>query len=391
MPATRTLRRNRQNAPKRANREAEQLWLSQSVGYHKKRTKMYKDDILNLIKQCPFNIDTEIQISGRPPTTANFEFLTNKEQGDWAEQIVYKSINNFSADYFAVQYGRSDSISAGDEGFADFYKEYQRELNTIGKRPDILIFKSSDFPYKNVDINNDNDVKKAVIALEVRSSSFLIEKYTTFMDERQNNAINRCGEIQKEILNSSLGKLLKRKNSEIYKFIEEATDETFKELNFRLPSWSSTSELRDLKKLLRELKESIKTLHKRDDLSINPKMEDIALVNRWIQKYNVKHFYLQVFFDKAYVISFQDILELVSNDENEGNNFSIERDEKNQGKTTIKINVKICKEVIGRIDMPEHKSAMKELDRGRLLFYVTFTGGQGYLDNNIFMRDVINA
>ena len=52
---------------------------------------MYKDDILNLIKQCPFNIDTEIQISGRPPTTANFEFLTNKEQGDWAEQIVYRN------------------------------------------------------------------------------------------------------------------------------------------------------------------------------------------------------------------------------------------------------------------------------------------------------------
>ncbi len=76
---------------------------------------------------------------------------------------------------------------------------------------------------------------------------------------------------------------------------------------------------------------------------------------------------------------------------NEEPNFSIERDVKNQGKTTIKINVKIGKEVIGRIDMPEHKSAMKELDRGRLLFYVTFKGGQGYLDNNLFMRDVINA
>lgn len=120
-------------------------------------------------------------------------------------------------------------------------------------------------------------------------------------------------------------------------------------------------------------------------------MEDIALVNRWIQKYNIKHFYLQVFFDKAYVISFQDILELVSNDENEGNNFSIERDVKNQGKTTIKVNVKIGKEVIGKIDMPEHKAAMKELARGRLLFYVTFEGGKGYLDNEILMRDVINA
>jgi type II restriction enzyme len=126
-------------------------------------------------------------------------------------------------------------------------------------------------------------------------------------------------------------------------------------------------------------------------LGITPKIEDVALVNRWIQKYNVKHFYLQVFFDKAYIISFKDILALVSNDNNDGNNFSIERDVKNQGKTTIKINGQIGKEVLGKIDMPEHKSALKELDRGRLLFYVTFAGGKGYLDNKIFLRDVINA
>lgn len=53
--------------------------------------------------------------------------------------------------------------------------------------------------------------------------------------------------------------------------------------------------------------------------------------------------------------------------------------------------MQIGKEVIGKIDMPEHKSALKELDRGRLLFYVTFAGGKGYLDNKIFLRDVINA
>lgn len=352
---------------------------------------MYKDDILNLINQSPLEIDTEIQISGRPPTMASSEFLTNKEQGDWAEQVVYRAINENSGDYFAVQYGRSDSISAGDEGFADFYTEYQRELNTIGKRPDLLIFKSSDFLNMDVDIENDEHVKKAIVALEVRSSSFLIEKYSTFMDKRQSEAIQRCIAIRDNILNSSLGELLKRKNVQIYKLIEEATDDTFRELDFRRPSWSSTKELSDLSQSLKELKESIKTLHKRDYLSITPKMEDIALVNRWIQNFNVKHFYLQVFFDKAYVISFQEILELVSNDENEGNNFSIERDVKNQGKTTIKINVKVGKEVIGKIDMPEHKSAMKELGRGRLLFYVTFEGGRGYLDNTIFIRDIINA
>ena len=236
-----------------------------------------------------------------------------------------------------------------------------------------------------------NTSKSAVAALEVRSSSFLADKYATFMRGRQHQAINRCAEIRDAILNKAPGDLLKRKKEIIYNLIANATDDTFRELDFRCPSWSLTKELRDLTSLLKDLKENIKILHKRDYLSITPKMEDLALVNRWIQKYNVKHFYLQVFFDKAYIISFKDILTLVSNDNNDGNNFSIEQDIKNQGKTTIKINVQIGKEVLGKIDMPEHKSAMKELDRGRLLFYVTFERGKGYLDKEIFMRDVINA
>ncbi|MGB5596202.1 MAG: AccI family restriction endonuclease [Crocosphaera sp.] len=33
----------------------------------------------------------------------------------------------------------------------------------------------------------------------------------------------------------------------------------------------------------------------------------------------------------------------------------------------------------------------KELDRGRLLFYVTFQGGKGYLDKEVFMEDIING
>ncbi len=352
---------------------------------------MYKDDILNLIRQSPLEIDTEIQISGRPPTMASSEFLTNKEQGDWAERIVFKAINEYSKEYFAVAYGRSESIAAGDDGFADFYMKYQSELNAIGKRPDILIFKASDFPGRIIDIENDEHIRRAVAALEVRSSSFLADKYAIFMRNRQQQAINRCLEIRNIIIGTDVGNLLRRKNEIIYNLISNATNNTFRELDFRCPSWSLTEELRNLTTLLKDLKENITILHKRDYLSVTPKMEDIALVNRWIQQYNVKHFYLQVFFDKAYIISFKDILTLVSNDNNDGNHFSIERDVKNQGKTTIKINVQIGKEVLGKIDMPEHKSAMKELDRGRLLFYVTFEGGKGYLDNEIFIRDVINA
>jgi len=352
---------------------------------------MYKDEIKQLIEQSPLEIDTDIQLSGRPPTMANSEFLTNKEQGDWAEEIVYKAINEFSKDFFAVKYGRDDSIAAGDEGFSEFYKEYQEELNTIGKRPDLLIFKIEDFPQKEVDIEDDEQIMKAFAAIEVRSSSFLVGKYTEFMNQRQSNAINACIEIRDQIINTELGELLKKKSKTIYNLIINATEDTFKELDFRQPSWSLTAQLRQLTELLKQLKENIKILHKRDYLSITPKIEDIALVNRWIQKYNVRHFYLQVFFDKAYVVSFKDILKLVADEDNEGNSFSIERDVKNQGKTTIKVNVQVGKEIIGKIDMPEHQSAMKELVRGRLLFYVTFKGGKGYLDQEVFNREIINA
>lgn len=138
--------------------------------------------------------------------------------------------------------------------------------------------------------------------------------------------------IKHEIINSGLGDLLKRKNGIIWNLISGATDDTFRELDFRCPSWSLTKELNDLTALLKQMKENIKILHKRDYLSITPKTEDIVLVNGWIQRYNVKHFYLQVFFDKAYIISFKDILTLLSNDNHDGNNFSIEKDVKNQGK-----------------------------------------------------------
>jgi type II restriction enzyme len=98
-----------------------------------------------------------------------------------------------------------------------------------------------------------------------------------------------------------------------------------------------------------------------------------------------------VFFDKAYVIPFRDILEIASDPTKEDVVFSVEQDIKNQGKTTIKINVQVGKEILGRIDMPEHRSAMKELDRGRLLFYVTFRNGRGYLDNNVFTTEIIHG
>lgn len=71
--------------------------------------KSYKEEISELISKCPFDINTDIQVTGKMPTLASSEFLINREQGDWAEKIILQSINEYFNDCFAVRYGRSET------------------------------------------------------------------------------------------------------------------------------------------------------------------------------------------------------------------------------------------------------------------------------------------
>jgi len=358
-------------------------------GYRERRVMSYRDEIAHLIQRVPVEIDTEAEVSGRPPSMASSEFLTNKEQGDWAEQVVHDAINQNSEEFFAVRYGHGESLAAGDPGFGDFYRAYQEELNRIGKKPDILIFRAADVDRSHVDLEDEKTISRAVAAIDVRSSSFLSARYAGFMEERTTRAAAECRRLRDEVLRDPLGSLLLQKNPQLHRLLTVAEPDSFRELSFRRCSWSSSADLRRLSDLLKQLREQIRVLHKRDYLGITPKVEDLALVNRWIRRFDVRHFYLQVFFDKAYLIAFRDILALISDSAREGDVFSIEKDVKNQGKTTIKVNVQVGKELLGRIDMPDHRSAMKELERGRLLFYVTFSGGRGYLDHEVFMREIV--
>ena len=211
------------------------------------------------------------------------------------------------------------------------------------------------------------------------------------MSERTHRAEADCARLQSLILREPYADLLLEKRPHLYKIISEASIDTFRELDFIARGWYSSQELRELSQYLKELKEQIKILQTRDYLSITPKLEDISVVNRWIQNFGVPHYYLQVFFDKGYIIPLKDILELTADPKNEDVIFSVERNVKNQGKTTINMNIQVGREIIRRIDMPEHESVVKEQQRGRLLFYVTFKGGKGYLDPEVFSQEVANG
>ena len=199
----------------------------------------YQQTIARLIASTPFEIDSEIRMQGRPPSTASSEFLTNKEQGDWAERIVDAAINENSPAFFAAAYGRADPLAAGDDGFPDFFLRYQGELNHVGKKPDLLIFRRADYPeITMIDFADDDIVRSAVAAIEVRSSSFLANKYPAYMISRSSIATAECGRLREIILKEPLRGALQQKSPEIFHLIEGATENTFRELDFRLGTWS---------------------------------------------------------------------------------------------------------------------------------------------------------
>jgi type II restriction enzyme len=356
------------------------------------KTMQYFQKIRELTKNIPVELVdfSQSRDSAHTPTQASSNFITNKEQGDWAENLVTRAINENSKNYVAVKYGKSDDLVAGEEGFDAFYQEFQNELDTIGKRPDLLIFKKTDFQEKlGYDISHISHdqiteyVKKAIAGIEVRSSAFLIDRYEEAMRVRAKKYTKIAFSTKIEIL-TKYSDILSHPSRKHYLDLlnNGIKGSTLNVIDFKVPGWRSTERLIQLNGLFKQLKAAIKEIQKRDYLSITPKVEDIKVVYKWIETFNVPHFYFQVFFDKVYGISFEQILQIISNPDNESVIFSVESDTKNQNKTTIKINSKSGVEIAYKVDEPDHKSVRKEMDRGRLLFYVTFKGGTAYLDIN---------
>ncbi len=341
------------------------------------------DELINMVPKDIVNFALKRK-RGNVPTQAFSEFLTNREQGDWAEDLIFRAINEIENGIVAVRYGKSDQIVAGEPGFKEFYEKYQDELDTIGKRPDLLIFRKNDFKFSTFDISHfdDNELKqvvpKAIAGLEIRSSSFLVHKYTEFSIKRREDIINQIDEIvnnlktQSSVLPSSWKIWLSNVNPE-----NEAT-------LFSIPR--ASVKLESLKSAIQQLRALINSLKKRDFLSFTPKAEDIYVIYKWIKTFGVPHYYVQVFFDQVYAIPFKKILEIISDSSNEGKIFFVEKNTKNQFKTTIHIDINQGVLLAEKIDFPDHRSEYKELGRGRLLFYVTFRGGKAYLDVNRFYK-----
>jgi hypothetical protein len=290
---------------------------------------IYKDYIRDLSSRIPPSlVDLKIKRKrGTAPTQAFSDFLTHSEQGDWAELVFFNSLNESRIPYIPVRYGRSDKIIAGDPKFKEFYNSYQDELDTIGKRPDVLLFKKDDYQKQwgeNISQLPTSElnsvVPKAIAGFEVRSSAYLTNRFVPKKDK--------------------------------------------------------------------------------PFLSFTPKVEDLMVVLKWIETYGVPHYYVQMFFDSIYIISFEEILLLLNNAQIISRGvknkkyrgmvdgkiaFEIEKDPKNQFKETIHIFLNHGHNLCDEMEEPTLVGNRKELVGGRLLHYVSFVGGKTKIDCDIFL------
>jgi len=306
------------------------LNFSQNRVIVKENYMTYNNSIKKLSQEIPKNI-VDLSIGrkrGTAPTQAFSDFLTHSEQGDWAETLFFDALKNSKVPYIPVKYGKSDKITAGDPTFKAFYNSYQNELDSIGKRPDILLFKPEDYKKEwGNDISHSSQeelnliVPKAIAGFEVRSSAYLTKKFIPKKD--------------------------------------------------------------------------------RPFLSFTPKVEDLLVVLKWVETFGVPHFYVQVFFDSIYIISFKDILLLlkdakiiekgIKNKKITGivgtsPAFVIEKNPKNQFKETIHIYLNRGRVLSDAIEMPKLIGTTKELASGRLMHYVRFEGGK----TELFEKELSN-
>lgn len=207
-----------------------------------------------------------------------------------------------------------------------------------------------------------------------------IKKYDAYKTQAIENAGAKALQLKGKILSDYADLLQEGKRKAYLEVLNSISEETLSTIQFNRPSWRSSERLSCLSALFSELRTQLEIIQSQKELSITPKVEDMAVVYKWIQTYGVPHYYIQVFFDMIYGIAFEDILNLITTEERDGVDFRIDADPKNQFKTTIKIYTKSAKVIAGRVDEPEHSSVKKELSKGRLLYYVKFKNGKAYLD-----------
>ena len=289
----------------------------------------YKEHIEKLSQKIPTNIvDLKIDRKrGTAPTQAFSDFLTHSEQGDWAEILFFHALKDIAIPFTPVRYGKSDKIIAGDPDFKSFYESYQDELDSIGKRPDILLFDPKKYKKEwgeDVSQFTSKQLKELVpisfAGFEVRSSAYLTKK---FIPKKERPFLSFTPKVEDLLV--------------VLKWIE----------TFGVPHYY------------------VQVFF--DAIYVIPFREIILLLQECeIEQKGIKN-------------------KKIIGKKNGELAFVIEKNPKNQYKETIHIFLNQGYLLSDKIEYPELTGNKKELTSGRLLHYVSFNGGKTKLNKDVLL------
>lgn len=109
-----------------------------------------------------------------------------------------------------------------------------------------------------------------------------------------------------------------------------------------------------------------------ESLSFTVKVEDLIIVYRWMQNYDCKQIYAQVFFDSVYAINFEKIFGIIASD----TGFSIETPAKSQQKATIMIPIGSGLQIGTFHNLPDFTVEHRVTQLGRHDAFVKPVGGR---------------
>jgi hypothetical protein len=257
-------------------------------------------------------------------------------QGRWSEEIVIRALNQ-TAQLGVLPYGPS-TVAPDDPKELELFFERMDVIAQEGKRPDLLLYDKRTFDWAHGELEE------------------------------------RLGSIAKmaEMPSAQLGDIITKAQAALE--IENSLWVTEKMPGFGKPFSRYTRG---------------KNKGRLKPTGIIPtvivKQEDIPRLQQWQAAYKVPIYVVHIFYDRGYFIKFDDVLALLDSGElgMETQHFTNPTGAAASTKQIVKVPYILCKE-LGTVSGPTLSPKTFVDKNGKVMTYVTFSGGQVHLSPNVF-------
>ncbi|MGH9877065.1 MAG: AccI family restriction endonuclease [Nitrososphaerales archaeon] len=282
-------------------------------------------------EQIPYPLPEEIEFLINPRRLRGSDFLMRWAQGRWSEDIVVRAINQTNQ-LGVLPYGPS-TVAPEDPAELELFFEKMGVISREGKRPDLLLYEKTTFDWARAEL------------------------------EHRLGSLEKIAETSSVELRDVIAKAKAAFEIENSLWVTE-----------KMPGFGKPFSRYARGKNKGRLKPAgiIPT--------IIVKQEDIPRLQQWEAEYAIPVYVVHIFYDRGYFIKFKDILDLLDSGEvgMEIQRFTNPDGTATSPKQIVKVPYIVCKE-FGTVSGPTLVPKTFVDKNGKVMTYVTFSGGELYL------------